>query len=148
MSALRSGFSQAAPSGSGTGAGAGPAPTAARSPASPEHVLRAPDLHRRQPPAAGRGLRAPGCSTPRARLPVRRGRGARGHRPPSRHVTWLPAATKNRDAGQCGRSGDLRWDARACCKCVGWGAALSLIVGVVQVLPKPVPTRPVSTVGK
>lgn len=116
---LGSSRSSAAP---GAGAGAGPDPTVARRPTSPEHVLRAPDLHRRRPPAPGRGLpaRTPRacCGAPGSSLPARGGRGGGGARaagagcggagrgralsgtaPLACHLATRVVAAKNRDAG-------------------------------------------------
>lgn len=105
----------------GGSAGAGPEPTAARSPTSPEHVLRAPDLHRRPAPAAERGFPVPDPELPATPVSAPRGRGlggtgrrgawpdaagawpgrgALGSRQLACQVTRRAAAAKNRNAGR------------------------------------------------
>lgn len=62
------GLSWPPPAARGAGAGASRDPTVARSPTSPEHVFRVPDLHRCGPRAAGRRARTPGSRLTLCRL--------------------------------------------------------------------------------
>lgn len=165
---LGSSLSSAAPRGSGAGAGAGPDPTVVRSPTSPEHVLRAPDLHRLRPPAAGRGLRARAqrarCCAPGSSLPAPgggaraagagAGPGALRHRPLACCWATRVLAAKNRDAGlSCSRGWGICAAAGRCaestrCKCRDGRRGTNAHRSGCPSSPKALSSQPGSTVGK